>query len=182
MTVELEWNPVSAASRGARAERKGRVGEALAYYAQAGQGDRIERCLQRRLPEWPVRAALIEAAKELSDLQATARKVQARSAPELAGLIGHLVEDSQNVGAVLWRGADRVVTAAAFVSGGRGVPRNLQRETSKLQGLLTSIQETRNSLADLALSGGKADRSTLEHGFQSLRQAAERLNEEDEAQ
>jgi len=128
MTVELEWNPVSAASRGARAERKGRVGEALAYYAQAGQGDRIERCLQRRLPEWPVRAALIEAAKELSDLQATARKVQARSAPELAGLIGHLVEDSQNVGAVLWRGADRVVTAA-----GRLVPNHEAEHAERLR-------------------------------------------------
>jgi hypothetical protein len=180
VVVELEWNPLSSASRGARAERRGRIGEALTYYSQTGQQKHIEQCLLRRLPDWPVRQALLTAARDLNNLQASARTVRGRSMPELAGLIDHLTEDCQNVAAILWRSADRVATAAAFLSDGQSIPRNLQRETVKLQGLATSIQETRHSLADLALSGGKADQAALERGFEWLRQTAKELMEENE--
>ena len=39
--LELEWNPLSAASRAARAERRGCYGDALRWYARTADGERL---------------------------------------------------------------------------------------------------------------------------------------------
>ncbi len=182
-TIELEWNPFSTASRAAHAERAGRVSLALDLYTRAGQRARVRACLQRALPAWPVRDVLLAASVELLDLQALAAGIDQRSMPEVAGVLTHVVEDGEGIAGALWRSAERMVTAAGLLAGSSVMPRSLQRETAKLERLLESIRETRSSLADLALTGGRtgrSDRQTLETEFTSLRRAADELNEEGE--
>jgi len=181
--VELEWNPFTAASRAAHAERAGRLSEAFGRYARANQPARVLICLRRALPAWPVREVLLAASAELLDLLTLAAGIDRRSMPEVAGVLTHVVEDGEGIAGALWRSAQRTVTAAGLLAGSSVMPRSLQRETAKLERLLESIRETRGSLADLALTGGRtglSDRRTLETEFSSLRRAADELNEEGE--
>src|SRR6476646_4876595 len=68
--LELERNPLSAASRAARAERAGQYAAALRWYARAADGERL---LVGRfvygLPNWPVRGLRIELIRELWRLE-----------------------------------------------------------------------------------------------------------------
>jgi hypothetical protein len=177
--IELEWNPFTTASRAARAERAGRISRALGLYVKAGQPKRVERCLRRALPEWPLRALLITASWELHDLKAITARVEAHSVPGLAGLLGEFVEDGERIAAALWGSVDRAMTAAALIGSSKSPPRGLRDDTAKLQGLLTSIRETRHSLAGLAIAEGQTDRQALAQGFKALRAAADQLNTEE---
>ena len=83
MGLELEWNPLSAASRAARAERGGRYGNALRWYARAERGERLVTAnLRYGLPNWPVRAVLIEVGCELVRLERGTLLAHAVGVPE----------------------------------------------------------------------------------------------------
>src|SRR5689334_15502870 len=76
--VELEWNPLSAASRAARAERRGQYATALRWYARTPRGERLlVASLKRGLPNWPIRAVVIEVMRELLDLERACRLAHA---------------------------------------------------------------------------------------------------------
>src|SRR4051812_37527579 len=68
--VELEWNPLSAASRAARAERLGRYAAALRWYARTARGERLLVAnLTHGLPNWPIRAVVIAVMRELLQIE-----------------------------------------------------------------------------------------------------------------
>lgn len=172
-TVEFEWNPLSIASRAARAEQDGRVGEALRLYAKAGQGPRVLARMKAALPNWPVRDTLLTAAQELLDLEL--RAINARTGiPETVK--DRLAAYVENAASVMWTTADRLATAATLTT---SPPKGLQRESAKLERLLQAIRDARVSLADLTLSGGTAELDGVERDFQKLSDVAQSLATEE---
>ena len=106
--VELEWNPFSYASRAARAERDGALGEALWYYDRAGQPARVLECLYRNLPDSVLRTALLEATAELLDLEKAIVTLQPLATVDLGNMGNHIVNFSHEMAATLWQTAERV--------------------------------------------------------------------------
>jgi hypothetical protein len=171
--VDFEWNPLSAASRAARAEQAGRYGEALLLYAQAGQGTRVLERMRSSLPDWPVRDTLLAATQELLELGQRALGPRA-GIPE--AVRDRLARYLENAGEVVWTTANRVAAAAALAS---APPRGLQRESDTLERLLQAIRGARDSLADLTLAGGGTELQSVEQDFQRLSDVAKSLAAED---
>lgn len=171
--VELEWNPLSTASRAARAERSGRIAKALRLYAKANQPGRIIYCLETSLPTWPEKPKILNAAKELLDLQ------EAAGSPEAEGLPGnmtrHLLDDAERTAEALWMLAGAVVAAAVLKSPTSSPTHQLNREMEKLDRLLARINEARDSLAAVAFSRGVEDLRRIEESFSNLAAAADAL-------
>jgi hypothetical protein len=151
--VELEWNPFSDASRGARAEREGALGEALWYYDRAGQPARILACLYRNLPESALRTALLEATAELLDLEKAIATLQPLATVDLGNLSNHVVNFSHEMAASLWQTAERVAVASALWGASDSLPEPAPQVIDRLHELRGTIRRVRNELAGLVFLG-----------------------------
>lgn len=131
--VDFEFNPFSKASRAARGERAGRIGEALRLYASIGEDDRIRECLAERLPNWPVKRPVIAAADALLVLRASAADAKGRGIP--ATMTTALTREVEATGEIVWRTAHRIVAAAAQKVDPAEFSDVLAREGARLTGL-----------------------------------------------
>lgn len=150
--VELEWNPLSDASKAARAERRGAVGEALFYYDRAGQPDRLTACIRRNVVTSPLRAAFEEAVEEILALKSAWSKI-AMSLPWASWTTdGRTWSYLQEVGEGLWWTAERVAAASLLWNPSEMVPDFIQEEIDRLELLRQSVRQTRFQLARGILS------------------------------
>ncbi len=176
LPIEFEFNPFSTASRAARAENAGRIGEALRLYVKAGQYERVLRCLSEALPDWPVRSSLVAAARELLALEESSAIARAAGVPET--ITNRLAQEAQTAGDAIWRSADRVAASAAQKIGSTRLQQGLKREDEALARLRRSIQAAREGLAELTLSGeGGMDLETEDMRLRQLAQTTRELTE-----
>jgi hypothetical protein len=160
MRVELEWNPFSAASRAARAERAGRYAEALRHYASDRDGERrLVACLAHGLPPWPIRDTLLAAARELLHLERGVAVAQRAGAP--AALASSIWSYAEAAAALVWRSADRLAAVSAQNVDAAQLQQALGREHERLAALRDVVASLRTELAAMTLSGTPAstDRS-----------------------
>jgi hypothetical protein len=149
--VEIEWNPLSAASRAARAERRGRYGAALHWYARAGQGEHLLASRFRYgLPNWPVRSLLIEIGCELVRLERGTLVARAAGVPP--AMTQAIAAEAERTAEAFWRSAERIGAAAQQLEVLRYHP-DLGREMEHLADLLQTIRDLRHTLAALTLTG-----------------------------
>lgn len=167
--VSFEWNPVSTASRAARAEQAGHFGEALLLYAQAGQGAQVLERMRNTLPNWPIRGALLSATGELLDLGQRALDPRNGIPQAVRDRLTHYLESA---GTVVWTMANHVAAAATLTS---APPAALQGESEKLDQLLQAVRDARSSLADLTLSGSGDQLQSVEQDFRRLSDVAKSL-------
>ena len=151
--VELEWNPFSEASKGARAERQGAVGEALWHYDRAGQSTHIIACLYRRLPDSPLRVALLETTAELLDFKHAFAALDSLSTVDLGNLTDHIGDFGRDMSVALWQTAERVAGSSALwgsvdISGEAG-----SKTLERLREIRSAIRRVRNELAGFLVSG-----------------------------
>jgi hypothetical protein len=151
--VELEWNPFSDASRGARAEREGALGEALWYYDRAGQPARVLECLYRNLPDSALRAALLEAAAELLDLEKAIATLHPLATVDLGHMGHHVVNFSHEMATTLWQTAERVAVASALWGAPDSLPESALPVIDRLHEIRGTIRRVRDELASLVFFG-----------------------------
>jgi hypothetical protein len=192
MGLELEWNPLSAASRAARAERRGRYGDALRWYARAARGERLVTAnLRYGLPSWPVRAVLIEVGCELVRLERGTLLAHAVGVPE--AMTRAIAAEAEGAADVFWRSAERIGAAAQQVDALRfnlglapGLAPELGREMLHLGELLDAVRALRDELAALTLTGtrGSVERDEARYLYlrlQALADVARGLTEQQRA-
>lgn len=153
--VELEWNPLSDASRAARAERAGNLAEALALYERADQSNRVVACLYRNLPASGLRAALIDASGEYLALKAALPVLDLLALPARASadrVLGYVDE----VGGFLWLTAERLALAFTVWESLDEVADLGPREIEKLNGLTANVRQVRVGLARAILAEPEA--------------------------
>lgn len=179
--VELEWNPLSTASRAARAERAGRIGQALRLYIKAGQHDRVRDCLLTSLPESEARSMLVAASSEWLALRRALDDARDQALPD--GWTDWFSDDTQAPGEVLWRTADRIAAASRHKVESPRIRQAVAREAQKLARLNRALQEARVGLAELALSEGgqPLDFQKPERRLRDLAAAARDLDEPPDA-
>jgi|GEM_PF-2143978 len=158
--VELEWNPVSDASRGARAERQGAIGEALWHYDRAGQPTHVITCLYRTLPDCPLRVALLEATAELLDFKNALSSLNTLPTVDLGNLTTHVGDFGRDMSVSLWQTAERVAVASALWGRTDTPPEAGSQTIERLRELRGTIRRVRNELAGFLVSG--TDRGGLE--------------------
>jgi hypothetical protein len=172
--VQIEWNPFSLASRAGRAEKRGRFGEAMLLYAAAGQGQQILDRMRASLPPWPIRDTILAVTSELLALDERALGPQTALPAPVADRLAQYLE---NAGTVVWTTANRVAAAGTLAT---SPPRGLQTETAKLEQLLQTVRDARQSLADLTLSGAGAELPSVEQDFRKISSVAESLAAEND--
>lgn len=150
--VELEWNPFSNASKAARAERRGLIGEALYYYDRAGQPDRLTACLRRNLAESPLRTALGETVGELLALKSAWTRIAASLPWASWTMDGRTWSYVQEVSEGLWWSAERIAAASPLWDPGEPLPDFIQAEIDRLQRLRESVRQIRTQLARAILA------------------------------
>ncbi len=149
--LELEWNPLSAASRAARAERGGRYGAALRWYARDGQGERrLTASFLYGLPDWPVRSLLIEVGCELVRLERGTLLARSAGVPE--AMTRAIAAEAERTAEALWRSAERIGAAAQQLEVLRYHPR-LRHEMQHLAEVRETVRDLRGRLAALTLTG-----------------------------
>jgi hypothetical protein len=182
--LELEWNPLSAASRAARAERRGRYGDALRWYARADAGERLlTASLRYGLPNWPVRTVLIEVGCELVRLERGTLLARAVGVPE--AMTRAIAAEAESTADAFWRSAERIGAAAQQVDALRFHP-ELGREMQHLTGLLDAVSALRVELGALTLTGtrGSVERDEARYLYlrlQALADVARGLTEQQRA-
>jgi hypothetical protein len=182
--LELEWNPLSAASRAARAERRGRYGDALRWYARASRGEGLLAAnLRYGLPNWPVRALLIEVGCELVRLERGTLLARAAGVPP--AMTAAIAAEAESTADAFWRSAERIGAAAQQVDALRFHP-ELRRETRHLGDLLEAVRALRHELAALTLTGtrGTVERDEAQYLYwrlQALAEVARGLTEQQHA-
>ncbi|MBI3966129.1 MAG: hypothetical protein HY329_10885 [Chloroflexi bacterium] len=167
--VELEWNPLTRASRAARAERAGRLGEALRLYFEAGHEERLLTCIRRTVPDVPHRAVLLEAAGELVALR-TAMVSAAQRRVVVAKTIADEVADSA---LALWDSADRLTSVSAQVLATPRLKHAVEHEVRALANLVAELREARSLVTEAML--------TDQAGADRLTTARDRLRAQTEA-
>ena len=178
--VELEWNPLSVASRAARAERAGRVGEALALYVQAGQPGRALECLHLNLPAGPLRDALLRAAESVFALVDSTAIARRAGVPET--VLRQMHDSAKTTGDLLWGIGGRVAAASLQRVEARGVLEGYGRETAKITALGSAIQQAREGLAEATLADkGAGDVNVGSMRLRAVSDAARSLREEYDA-
>jgi hypothetical protein len=174
--VEFEWNPFSTASRAARAEQEGRIGNALRLYARAGQHNRILECITRVVPSWTVKPMLLTGSKELLELESALVNEPLIGMPDT--MKRHLLEHTQSALSILWDSTQRFATAARISVDRGSDPQGIAQQTSRLNQMLEKIRQARRDLADLAITGtGPGELAKLEQSFQVLASAARHTRE-----
>jgi hypothetical protein len=158
--VELEWNPLSDASRAARAERQGALGEALWYYDRADQPEQVIACLYRNLPESQLRAALLETTAELIDLRRALATLRSLATVDLGNVAEHVAGFAQEMAVSVWQTAERVAAASALWGTAEPLPEPGSQVIERLSELQQTIRRVRNELAGLVFAG--QDRGGLE--------------------
>lgn len=151
--VELEWNPFSYASRAARAERDGALGDALWYYDRAGQPARVLECLYRNLPDSALRTALLEATAELLDLEKAIVTLQPLATVDLGNMGNHIVNFSHEMAATLWQTAERVAVASVLWGASESLPEPGPQMIDRLHEVRETIRRVRNELAGMVFLG-----------------------------
>lgn len=151
--VELEWNPFSDASHAARAERAGALAEALWYFERAGQSTQVIACLQRSLPESPLRVALIEAIAELLDLQDGLAMLGTMATLDLGPVPEHVASFVQDMAATLRQTAERVAVASVLWEAPDGLPSTSQQAIGRLNEVRGAIRRVRDELGGLVVAG-----------------------------
>jgi hypothetical protein len=150
--VELEWNPFSYASRAARAERRGALGEALVLYDRAGGVEPVCSCLRRNLRDSELRTALLDTTREVLDLREglsvlgdlTSLNLTAVGEP-VAGFVYDAV-------ASLWWTAERIAAVMAIWGPLDPLPEVGDAEVARMAELRTTIRRVRAELAGLILA------------------------------
>ncbi|MCS6802472.1 MAG: hypothetical protein NZ773_11105, partial [Dehalococcoidia bacterium] len=130
--------------------RPGRVSEAMRDFAGLSNRAAVQFVLRRSLPNWPISAAIVEAAGELADLRHGATAALAAGVP--AGIITTILAESAEASEAVWRIADRVTATAAQRIDGRLLAPALDPEIEKLTNLIQAVRQTRESIAQLTLS------------------------------
>jgi hypothetical protein len=120
-TITKVGNWFSAEARAERAERAGHIGEALQRYAEQGNGARLQQCLSRVLPNWPVRTSLLRASSELVELGKSIPIARTNGVPET--MTDWLAQEAQTAAEALWASADRIAAVAAIMSHDEARPR-----------------------------------------------------------
>ena len=162
---------VSPVHRARAALRRGEIREGFHWHAQAGTVPEIRKAIVSRVPNWPVRATLLDAISELTALE---RGSQA------AGGVGALLPIATGFGQgardaleALWGSAERIdaVAAQGYMSG--AIERGLEREREKLERVCDVARQSRERLAELTLStGGQGDLDAAAHELVLLREVA----------
>ncbi len=151
--VELEWNPLSDASRAARAERAGILAEALWYYERTGQPEQVRACLRRNLSDSPLRTALIEATDELLDLQRGLSTLRSLATFDLGPVPDQVASFAHDVAETLWQTAERIAAASVLWGTSEGLPDAGQQMVDRLHAVRETIRRVRNDLGVLVFSG-----------------------------
>ena len=158
-----------------RAVEPARLRDRLAAMQQAGDWPGLLRLLDRTMPEWVVAGSLIEAARELSALEAGIARARANGVTE--EVTGRLTTQMAEAAGDLWSLADRIATADRI---GSAAPREaLERHDEALVRLQAGMREAREGLAELSLSdiGGAEGLRRAEGRFRSLGATARELHE-----
>ena len=171
--VELEWNPFSNASRGARAEREGALAVALWFYERAGQPEQVIACLQRSLPWSPLRAALIEAVGELYDLQNGLARLYSLTTLDLGPVPEHVARFVEDMAATLRHTAERVAVASVLWDGPERLPVAYQQAIDRLHEARVATRRVRDELGELLVAG--QDRGGLEMALSRATSLADTL-------
>lgn len=156
-----------------------RLGDELRELDRANRHEVLLRLLERRMPEWPVGAWLIEVARELTELEGNVATARGTGVPE--AVTGRLEREARDAADNLWDLADRLAAAASFGIASDGLQEQLDREAEKLTKLRAAIREARTGLAELALSGfgNRRDVERAERRFRALASTARELQELD---
>ena len=147
----------------------------LADLEQQGRHDELLHTLDRRLPPWPIGSVLIDAARELLELDRNLAAARHRGVPE--PVTARLIGESRLAATSLWDLADRLAVTASFGISTEGIETRLQQEQERVQKLGVAIREARAGLAELTLAGA-ASRNNLdraERRFRALARTAEEL-------
>jgi hypothetical protein len=154
-----------------------RLCDQLRELDRANRHDDLLRLLERRMPEWPVGAWVIEVARELTELEGNIATGRATGVPE--AVTTRLEQEAREAADHLWDLADRLAAAASFGIASEGLQEQLDREAEKLTKLRAAIREARTGLAELALSGfgNQRDVERTERRFRALASTARELQE-----
>jgi len=179
--VELEWNPFTTASRAARADRAGRLGEALPLYVRAAQFERIPEAIWFGLPSGRVRQALADAASEWAGLAQSLERAPGRQLPD--GWRDWYETALEGAAEVLWSAADRLTVGLRGRTISARLEAILAREIERLHRLAHTLAEAHDSLTELVLTGaGTApDAEKARRRLESLSRAVEDVRENDDA-
>lgn len=141
---------VSIDARAERAERAGRIGEALRLYARQGSHQQIEQLLWR-LPVRcaDARRALVAATSELSELQEAIARARAI---DVAGpLVDSIAAEARVAAEALWRAADRLSAAVTWSNDSERIQQGLSGEIARLEQIATALRAARTGLIELIL-------------------------------
>lgn len=152
---ELEFNPFSTASRAARAEREGRIADALHLYVEARQFGRVRDCLLCVLPTGPVRTILMNAAAEWPALHRGL--LDARRPEQRDGWVNWFDDEVREAETVLWQSAERLADVLALDVDSPRIQQLIRTRTDKLNRLARVLREARAGLAEITLSGADID-------------------------
>jgi hypothetical protein len=162
---------VSPVHRARAALRRGEIREGFHWHAEAGTFPEIRKAIVSRVPDWPVRATLLDAIGELTALERGSRA---------AGNVGALLpvasgfrQGARDALDALWGSAERIdaVAAQGYMSG--AIQRGLEREREKLERVCDVARQSRERLAELTLStGGHGDLDAAARELVLLREVA----------
>lgn len=149
--AELEFNPFSLVSRGARAERDGDLVTAFRRYAAAGQYDFIHECLDRTQPNTPpARAELHRAANAFGAFRAFVDRVSSQRLPaDLADAIG----SAEQAELTTWHIADRLARFRPEIESADRARDRAASLVSDVEAIASETIAAKDELAALALKG-----------------------------
>jgi len=151
-----------------------RLDETLRALHRAARWTELLRLLDQTLPEWPVAASLIEAARGIAALEEDLNRTRRTGATE--EVTSRLAVQTGIAAAGLWPLADRI--AAADRLGSARLREELARQDAALVQLLGAVREAREELVELSLNDftGQDDLRRAEGRFRALAAAARELN------
>ncbi len=172
--VELEWNPFTTASRAARAERAGRIGEALRLYLRAGHPERAIECLHASLPRGPLRDALVGAAGEAIGLLKGVDVARVAGAPE--PIVASMEQGTLATCELLWKSANRAAATARISADGLD---RFAGEVGKVSAMSAALRDMRHGLATMTMADpGSNDLNVVSTQLRALANAGRSLQEE----
>ncbi|MDQ5825229.1 MAG: hypothetical protein M3441_13635 [Chloroflexota bacterium] len=147
----------------------------LRSYAQAEHADGVQRCLERYLPDWPVRQDIVIAARELVLLKSNTDIARRKGVPNR--LADEFVKLAQNGLESLWSVADGVAGMAAQRVEYEQVRHSLARQAMTMQKLGIASEQARIVLAHKSLSEAEADAlNDAQVGLRALAEAITALD------
>lgn len=162
---------------GDKAADDGNIPEAIRLYARAGNSQEAFQMLGR-LPDWPVRASLIDAAQELMNLERNLTVARKTNVPD--AVTSRLSNEVRDTAIVLWSRAERIAATHEYGVDSPRLQQSLKLEAARIQELQMAIRDSREGLAELTLSGAGGSKlfEQVEARFRTLAEIARTLDEE----